>query len=316
MFKSGKKVEDSYTCTLSPQLQEKATKELNEDPKTRLLEVKNLRTRLEKVPGLQLRTDVQFLLRFLRARKFDQERTFQLVKNYYDIRLQFPDIFSDLKPTRVRHVFDDGVFEVLKHRDKDGCRIVIFRPDNWNPDHYSQMDVLKANYLLFTKILEDEDTQVSGVRLIGNLATYSLKQAVQFTPSQGKFFISTIQDVLPMRLKKFDIVHEPGFFDVVFAIMKSFLKPKFLERTALNGDKFDNLHASIEPGFLPTDLGGKLKPHSCKEFVESLLASDAQFEEDNKFGFVKMNVNSGTSVSKSGDADMQGLGGTFKKLDI
>lgn len=50
--------------------------------------------------------------------------------------------------------------------------------------------------------------------------------------------------------------------------------------------------------------------------MDALLASDAQFEEDNKFGFVQMKLNSGTSVSKSGDADMQGLGGTFKKLDI
>ncbi|CAG5133158.1 unnamed protein product, partial [Candidula unifasciata] len=154
MFKSSKKEDDKYTSTLSPEVQEKATKELNENPKTRLLEVKNLRSRLEKVPGLQPQTDVQFLLRFLRARKFDQERTFQLVKNYYDIRLQFPDIFSDLKPTRVRHIFDDDIIEVLKHRDSEGCRVIIIRPANWDVERYPLADMIKAIYLLLTNISE------------------------------------------------------------------------------------------------------------------------------------------------------------------
>lgn len=41
----------TYTCTLSEEMLEKAKKELNEDPKTRLLEIKALRERVEKVPG-------------------------------------------------------------------------------------------------------------------------------------------------------------------------------------------------------------------------------------------------------------------------
>ncbi|CAG5133157.1 unnamed protein product, partial [Candidula unifasciata] len=123
-------------------------------------------------------------------------------------------------------------------------------------------------------------------------------------------------DVVPMRLRRYDFVKEPTFWDMVFTVLKPFMKAKLLNRVLLNGDKFDKLHSSINSEFLPTDLGGKLPAHSNKEFIESLLASDAQFEEDHKFGFVKMNVNSGNSVSKSGDADMQGLGGTFKKLDI
>lgn len=53
---------------------------------------------------------------------------------------------------------------------------------------------------------------------------------------------------------------------------------------------------------------------SYQEFIEEFLHSDATFEENNKFGFV-----SGPSRKKEKDqedAGMQGLGGTFKKLDI
>ncbi|BFZ21417.1 hypothetical protein BsWGS_24456 [Bradybaena similaris] len=316
MSKSSSTSEGSYSCSLSPEVLEKAIKELNEDPNTRLIEVKNLKIRLEKIPGLKPRTDVKFLLRFLRARKFDQERTFQLVKNYYDVRLQSPEIFDDLKPSRVRHVIEDGTVEVLKQRDDIGCKVIVIRPGKWDPDRYPLTEVPKAIFLLMWKILEDEETQVSGIHLINNLEGFTLKHASHMNPSFAKTLMSILQDVLPLRLKRYDFVNEPTFFDVVFAILKPFMKDKLVKRIVLNGDKFDKIHATIEPEFLPTDLGGKLPPNSNTELLDALLASDAQFEEDNKFGFVQMKLSSGTSVSKSGDADMQGLGGTFKKLDI
>ena len=51
--------------------------------------------------------------------------------------------------------------------------------------------------------------------------------------------------------------------------------------------------------------------------MEEVLASEQAFVEDNKFGYVNMDVKSDKSKnSKAADADMQGLGGTFKKLDI
>ena len=40
-----------YKCSLNGETLEKAKKELKEDPETRVYEVKNLRARLEKVPG-------------------------------------------------------------------------------------------------------------------------------------------------------------------------------------------------------------------------------------------------------------------------
>lgn len=46
---------DKYVCTLSPELLERAKKELNEDPNTRHLEIKAVRERLEKVAGKILR---------------------------------------------------------------------------------------------------------------------------------------------------------------------------------------------------------------------------------------------------------------------
>ncbi|KAH9490565.1 hypothetical protein Btru_034130 [Bulinus truncatus] len=308
--------DSEYKCTLFNETLEKAKKELNEDPDTRLIEVKTLRTRLEKVPGLKARTDINFLLAFLRASKFDQERAFQLVKNYYNIRRESPEIFDDLKPSRVRNVFDDGIMEVLKDRDSQGCRVVIVRPAHWDPDRYSIQEMPRSTYLLMAKLMEEEETQVHGVHIINDLSGTTMKQMSHIGPTVARQYIHIMQDVIPLRLKRFDYMNEPGFFDVVFAIFKQFMKDKLTRRVFLNGSKRDKLHESINPDYLPTDLGGKQKLHANTEWVKDFLASDAKFTEDNKYGFLNMAINSDKKDNQKADAGMQGLGGTFKKLEI
>lgn len=44
-----------------------------------------------------LRTDDDFILRFLRARKFDQVETFRLLAQYFQFRQQNLDMFQSFK---------------------------------------------------------------------------------------------------------------------------------------------------------------------------------------------------------------------------
>ncbi|KAK0044902.1 alpha-tocopherol transfer protein [Biomphalaria pfeifferi] len=308
--------DSNYNCTLSRESLEKAKRELNEDPDTRLIEVKTLRTRLEKVPGLKARTDINFLLPFLRARKFDQERAFQLVKNYYEVRRESPEIFDDLKPSRVQHVIDDGIIEVLKERDNQGCRVLVVRPGKWDPDRYSVQEMPRSTYLLMAKLVEEEETQVHGVHIINDLSGITLKQVTHISPTAARQYVHIMQDVIPLRLKRYDYVNEPSFFDVLFTIFKQFMKDKLLKRIYLNGSKFDKLHDSMNPGFLPTDLGGQQKLYANKEWIQDFMSSDLQFTEDNKYGFVNMTLNTEKQDSKNIDAGISGLGGTFKKLEL
>ena len=77
---------EPYECTLSPSLEQKAHDELNEKPEWRLRDIQALRDMVVANPGLSTRTDDAFLLRFLRARKFDYDRAYDMLINYYKIR--------------------------------------------------------------------------------------------------------------------------------------------------------------------------------------------------------------------------------------
>ncbi len=82
--------------------------------------------------GLQSRLDDGFLLRFLRARKFNYDRAYQLLVNYYQIRADNVNIFRDLTPSTVKHVYEDGVICALPKRTPEGRRLYYYRPGDGN----------------------------------------------------------------------------------------------------------------------------------------------------------------------------------------
>ena len=59
------------------------------------------------------RRDAAFLVRFLRARKFDYERSYTLLESYYRVRAQHAEVFHQLTPSSVEHVSNDDVAQVL-----------------------------------------------------------------------------------------------------------------------------------------------------------------------------------------------------------
>ena len=77
---------------------------------------------------MKSRTDDEFLLRFLRARKFDYDRAFALLLEYFTVRAKHRDIFQGCLPSKLGHVFDTKISMVLPNRDQNGHRMVFFRP--------------------------------------------------------------------------------------------------------------------------------------------------------------------------------------------
>lgn len=75
-----------------------------------------------------VRKDDGFLLRFLRAKKFDVERSLKLYLNYYKYRHKYAEVISDLSVQSVQHVLQRGLFGLLDTPTKSGAKVLVVFP--------------------------------------------------------------------------------------------------------------------------------------------------------------------------------------------
>lgn len=305
---------ESYVCTLSPELVKKAEVELNEKPEWRSRDIQALRDMVAAHPGLKCRMDDDFLLRFLRARKFDYDRAYQLLLNYYQIRAENKDIFKDLRPSAVKPVLDAGVSIVLPQRDKHGRRILLFRPGLWDPSQYVIYELLRTNVINLEAVVLEEETQVNGLILVGDMRGLGYVHAKNFERNYGKVFTSLIQDAFPIRLKGLMLVNEPSVFGYIFNFVRPFMKEKLQQRLSFYGPDVEKLKTDIGAFALPNELEGTLGPveELRSRWSEKLLAMEPYYEE---LGQYYLDLPKQITKKKTDEA-VDCLMGTYRKLNI
>ena len=141
----------SISSSIDGETLEKAKRELNEDPETREQAINDMRKPIEEKESekrerergsefiLYLhvhsqnsddpefegvvfeRKDPQFLLQFLRAKKFNKSRSLSLYLKHYMIRKDNPQIFfEDASPSTLRDILSSGALYVLDGRTHNG----------------------------------------------------------------------------------------------------------------------------------------------------------------------------------------------------
>lgn len=168
-------------CTL-----DKAMKELGEVPERRMEMIGELREKLKlwqadpSVPdeeGLTLPLnkieDDPFLLRFLRARKFDIERSTKLFVNYFKYRSKYSSMLGELSAKAAERALKENIISVLPHRSEDGCKILVAKIGRLDLDEHSLASILKMMLVILDQLIEDEDTQVHGIVVCEDLSEIS-----------------------------------------------------------------------------------------------------------------------------------------------
>ncbi|XP_073085693.1 alpha-tocopherol transfer protein isoform X3 [Manis javanica] len=89
------------------------------------------RARAAGTPPAPLQLTDSFLLRFLRARDFDLDLAWRLLKNYYKWRAECPEISADLHPRSILGLLKAGYLGVLRARDPTGSKVLIYRIDSY-----------------------------------------------------------------------------------------------------------------------------------------------------------------------------------------
>lgn len=73
------------------------------------------------------REDEAFLLRFLRAKKFDVDKAFKMITKYYWMKGHSPDLFHVSPPSDLKAMLEMQIQTMLPQKDNHGRQVYIFR---------------------------------------------------------------------------------------------------------------------------------------------------------------------------------------------
>lgn len=220
---------------LSPELAEKAQRELNELPSRLADDVQALKEWIAKQPHLNARTDDQFLVSFLRGAKHSLERAKEKLDLFYTIRTSMPGIWTNEDPTSARNLelIRMGMFLPLPNTvTPDGPRILLMRYTA-DPSKYTMMEMIRVQAFVSTILMREDDNMIVGGQMgLIDFDGATMGHFTQFTPSLMKKFALMTQDANPMRMKSFNYMNVPSFFESVFNFFRTFLNDKIKNRVS------------------------------------------------------------------------------------
>ncbi|XP_070534833.1 clavesin-2-like [Ptychodera flava] len=261
----------------SPETELKAQKELNENPATRDDDIQSVRDLVVTRPDIKfIRTDDAFILRFLRARKFDTYEAFRLYARYYEYRQIHKAIFQEFSVSNpeMYQALMDGFPAVLDNTDHFGRKILVLNTANWEVWRYPYIHILRAMLLSLEYLIQDEETQIHGFVIIVDWTAFSFKQAARLSPGLMRLTIEGLQDCFPARFGGIHFVNQPWYVEAAFAICRPFLKQNTKKKIFLHGNNLTTLHSHIHKEILPSELGGLLPAYNIGKFARELLEQD------------------------------------------
>ncbi|KAH6930564.1 hypothetical protein HPB50_014730 [Hyalomma asiaticum] len=267
-------------------LQQIAAEELGETPARRKESVARLLQLLSEEEDLNPRKDAQFLLRFLRVRKFNVEAALRTVRHYYRVRHTSGPVFRDFLPSKVPPAARK-LMMVMKEKDVHGRRIFLFKPGIWEVEDCSFVDVHRAMILCLEHLAKDPTTQTLGMVILFDYGGFTTEKLLAVNMGMMKKFFEYLQDSMPMRLKALHGVNQGKAFDVLLAIVRPFMKAKLLQRITLHGRNFGELHKEIPPKILPEEYGGQAPPVDFEGFWNELEGYDNEYQEENGYGYTR-----------------------------
>ncbi|GFX92762.1 alpha-tocopherol transfer protein-like [Trichonephila clavipes] len=260
-----------------------AREELGETPESTESCLRLLKEMLREQNEFTPRTDDDYLMRFLRCRKFDSKKAFKMIREHYKFRKMNPGVY--ISPSSIEQVLRACIFDFLPHRDHKGRAIYVIRFNRWNPDKVPFTDFVAAGNLVAENVLDNPVTQINGYIGLWDYAGFTFKQFRMFcNPKNTLMLANLMQDRFPGRFKIAYCVNCLPMVSTVWSILKQLMKEKFKNRVTILSS-LEELYQYVDRSVLPKEYGGLLSIPETKEIAQRVLDNEQYTNLNLKFGF-------------------------------
>ncbi|GFQ71935.1 CRAL_TRIO_N domain-containing protein, partial [Trichonephila clavata] len=212
---------------LTKDLKIKAHEELNESEERIAEGLQKLKI-LIKEKSLPICTDDDFLIMFLRNKKFNIKKSFEQCSSYSYQRHVMMNYYGFMFADKIMTPLYHNICGILPNRDNEGRVIIYFRANHYNSSICEPDDVLRAAQALGHFVLTFPATQICGIALIADLKVDSL-QVLQLLVRYVKWALPSLH-AFPARFQKVDCVNTNIFVRTMVNLFCSLVPMKLLKR--------------------------------------------------------------------------------------
>ncbi|KAL5021461.1 hypothetical protein ScPMuIL_000616 [Solemya velum] len=249
-----------YKCTLNEQSAEKASAELNEDPKERTGAVQTLRGWIEQQSWLKTPTDTNFLLQFLRARKFSQLGARDLLTNYWTVRTKHFELYKDLDPSssKIHEILDLGIIVMMPGYDSQGRKVIIDRMGYLDvslmKSKFTVNDIFRAATCIMDCCMLDENVQVNGFCILLDQTHFSHRHAeTVYGIDNTKRAVKMWMNSYTARHKQINVYNMGPVSEAFLNVVRMLMTEKIRNRFYFHGHSLVTVYDTMDMGCLPDE---------------------------------------------------------------
>ena len=150
--------------------EKKSRNELNDIPELREERLEEFKAKLRELEGDDFRPLLQedFLMMFLRTRKFDVTRAVKSYLAAFSMHRVDPNVFwpKGKGPLDYRHVLDLPICKVMPTKNSDGTTVIVVSYLYYSIDMFSILDIIAVSTMIGAHLLRDPYIQTHGVRYV------------------------------------------------------------------------------------------------------------------------------------------------------
>ncbi|XP_052820635.1 alpha-tocopherol transfer protein-like isoform X2 [Mya arenaria] len=242
-----------------------------------LIAVQTFRKWIKEHKTLKTPTDYRFLLRFLRVCKFSQLDARETLEHFWSVRCSQPEWFVGEDPTDelMQKIIRMQMICCPKRRDKHGRRVVFSKFDKLDVELLKTVGLhtlYKACSLVLDWLIYDEHVQVEGQVMVVDFRglTFNVFKAM-FNKDMEEKYTDYFHRALPNRMNSIEVVNEPKFFDLVWAMIAPIMPQEMKDRFHMHGGSLVKIYEEVgyeclPEEYLPDDYDGP-KSGTCDEIV-------------------------------------------------